>query len=118
MLRPDRPCRKPDFRKTLPPFELDLVERIVTRDGEPVKLTRTEYKLAELFMMRLGRILETALLEEMVEKWSPRELKNPRQSVREHVSNLRKQLDPEEIILPIETLTGIGYRFRQPKQTG
>ena len=111
------PC-KSGFRKVLPPFELDLVERAVTRHGEPVKLTRTEYKLAELFMTRPGRVIEIALLEEMVETWSSREMKNPRRSARVHLHNLRQKLDPEDIIDPIETLTGIGYRFRQPKMTG
>ena len=117
--REDSGQRKPGFRKVLPPFELDLIERTVTRHGEPVKLEPMEYKLAELLMTRAGRVVETTHLEELVEKWSPKEeLVNPHNSARVLVRKLRKRLDPDENIDPIETLRGTGYRFRKPKKTG
>ena len=118
LIRSNPGHRKPGFRKVLPPFELDLVERTVTRHGEPVKLTPTQYKLAELFMTRAGRIIETAVLDEMVEKWSDKELESPRQSARVLVHELRSKLDPEGTVDPIETLRGTGYRFRLPKKSG
>ena len=119
LLRMNPGQRKTDFRKTLPPFELDLVERSVTRHGEPIELTPTEYKLAELFMMRPGRVVETALLEEMIEKWSSSvDLKDPYRAARVHIHNLRNKLDPGDPAKSIETVRGVGYRFRQSKKAG
>ena len=118
LLRMNPGQRKPDFRRVVSPFELDLVDRTVTREGNPVKLTPTEYKLAELFMTRAGRIIETAQLGELIERWSGKELESPEKSVRVHLHRLRKKLDPEDVFDPIETLTGTGYRFRMARKSG
>ena len=117
LLRMNPGQRKPGFRRVLSPFELNLVDRAVTRDGDPVKLTPTEYKLAELFMTRAGRIIETGQLAELIERWSGKELESPEKSVRVHLHRLRKKLDPEDVLDPIETLTGTGYRFRTARKS-
>jgi two-component system KDP operon response regulator KdpE len=88
---------------------LDLADRRVTRAGEPVKLTATEYALLKLFAQHPGRVLTHHFLLRHV--WGP-EHEAQTEYLRAYVKRLRKKLeaDPDKPILFIAE-SGVGYRF-------
>ena len=107
-------------RKAKPPNEVqifsfgklvvDLVARIVSLNGDIIKLTATEYSLLSLFVRHSGRILtHRQILREI---WGPKSEEH-RQYLRVYVTNLRQKIeanpkDPKLIL----TEPGIGYRFQ------
>lgn len=91
---------------------INLAARRVTRDGETVKLTATEYALLKLFVQHAGKVLTHRHL--LREVWGP-DQENETQYLRVYVQRLRDKLeaDPES---PVFFLTepGVGYRFMEP----
>jgi two-component system KDP operon response regulator KdpE len=86
---------------------IDLDRRLVTRDGETLNLTRTEWMLLQHLAANAGRvILNTELLTKV---WGP-EYRDDLQYLRVWVSRLRQKLevDPSEPAI-IKTHPGIGY---------
>jgi two-component system KDP operon response regulator KdpE len=87
--------------------EIDLNRRIVTRDGEVVSLTRTEWLLLQYLAANAGKVMLNAELLSKV--WGP-EYHDDVQYLRVWVSRLRRKLEPnpnEPVI--IKTMQGIGY---------
>ncbi len=106
-------------RKTLPEEEIsrfksgdlivDLTARVVTRAGQEVKLTATEYALLRLFVRHAGRVLtHRQILREI---WGPKSEEH-RQYLRVYVTHLRQKIerDPAAPEL-VKTEPGIGYRL-------
>lgn len=88
---------------------IDPTLRLVTVDGKPVELTRTEFDLLLFMAYRPGRILTTELIFENV--WSYDAESNV-ENVKWYVWRLRKKIEknsrsPRYII----TERGVGYRF-------
>ena len=90
-------------------FTVDLAARVVTRDGQPVRLTPTEWRLLEILARNAGRIV--------TQKDLLRELRGPdldREShyLRVYLAQLRRKLEPDPA-RPRHLLTdpGIGYRL-------
>jgi two-component system KDP operon response regulator KdpE len=90
-------------------LEVDLVRRLVTMNGQPVKLTVTEYALLRLFVQHAGKVLmHRQILREV---WGPQyEEETP--YLRVYVAQLRHKLeaDPANPTLLI-TEPGVGYRL-------
>ena len=88
---------------------VDLAARRVTRAGEEVRLTATEYALLRLFVRHAGRVLTHRHI--LREVWGPKSEEH-RQYLRVYVTHLRQKIenDPAKPEL-IRTETGIGYRF-------
>lgn len=91
-------------------LELDLVSRLVKKEGEPVKLTSTEYNLLSLFARNEGRVLTHQFI--LKEIWGVA-YQQESQLLRVFVASLRKKIEsdpaqPRHII----TESGVGYRFR------
>ena len=87
--------------------EIDLSRRLVSRNGEQVSLTRTEWQLLQHLAANAGRVLlNTELLTKV---WGP-EYRDDLQYLRVWVSRLRQKLevDPSSPRV-IKTLPGIGY---------
>lgn len=89
---------------------LDTAARSVTVNGIPVELTRLEFDLLRLFLKELGRALSRERILSRV--WSSSE--DPMTNVVDvYVRRLRSKIDQgQEDRSLIETLRGIGYRFR------
>lgn len=87
--------------------EIDLNRRLVTRDGEIVPLTRTEWLLLQHLALNAGKVISNSELLSRV--WGS-EYRDEVQYLRVWVSRLRKKLEPnpEQPVL-IKTLQGIGY---------
>lgn len=90
-------------------LKVDFATRRVTRDGELVQLTPTEFKLLTVLMRRPGEVISA---EELVrEVWGP-QYANEIGFVRRYVWHLRQkvEIDPENPQY-IHNERGFGYRF-------
>jgi two-component system, OmpR family, KDP operon response regulator KdpE len=91
-------------------FTVDLAAKRVTRDGDDVRLTPTEWQLLEVLVRNGGRLVtQRQLLHEV---WGP-EYQTEGNYLRVYVANLRRKLEPDPS-RPRHLLTepGMGYRFR------
>jgi two-component system alkaline phosphatase synthesis response regulator PhoP len=89
---------------------LDRASRSVQASGEPVKLTPSEFDLLAALMEAPGRVLSRAALLELLQGPTGEGVER---TVDVHVRNLRTKLeqDPSHPLY-IETVFGVGYRFR------
>ena len=90
------------------PYALDLGSQKLTLNGNPVDLTSYEYKVLEYLMMHAGRLVSKADLTEHIYR---QDLERDSNVLEVFVGRLRKKLDPDGDIRPIETVRGRGYRF-------
>ncbi|HEY4722100.1 MAG TPA: response regulator transcription factor [Anaerolineae bacterium] len=91
------------------PITIDLARHVVTRSGEEVKLTATEFKLLAYLAAHAGRVLtHQAILSQV---WGPDDADHV-EYLRVYMRQLRKKLegDPDQ---PEYLLNepGVGYRF-------
>ena len=89
--------------------EVDLERRLVKKNNELVKLTRTEWMLLQYLAANAGKVMVSNQLLSKV--WGP-EYREEFQYLRVWVFRLRSKLedDPANPVI-ITTLTGIGYMF-------
>ncbi len=90
-------------------ISIDLVHRLVERDGQTVHLTPIEYRLLTYLVAQPNRVVTHKQLLKVV--WGPGHTEDSHY-VRVHLANLRKKIEvdasmPRHII----TEAGIGYRF-------
>jgi two-component system KDP operon response regulator KdpE len=93
-------------------LRIDLANRLVSRDGEPIHLTPTEWELLRTMVTAAGRTLTHQQLFDAV--WS-RSHGDAQQYLRVYVANLRRKVerDPLRPAL-IVTEPGVGYRMSLP----
>ena len=89
-------------------LELDLAARMVRRDGEEIHLTPIEYGLLTALMTNRGRLLTHRAL--LVEVWGQAYAEDTA-TLRTHIANLRRKIDPDGARRYIRTDPGVGYRF-------
>lgn len=91
------------------PVALDTATQSVTVNSQPVDLTAYEYKMLEYLMLHAGEVIsKTELTDHLYEEDFDRD-----SNVLEVLlGRLRRKLDPDRALNPIETLRGRGYRFR------
>ncbi len=90
-------------------LKVDLSRRVVTINGEPVKLTRTEYALLRLLIQHAGKVLTHQQI--LREVWGP-EYIHETHYLRVYFAQLRQKIE-ENPALPeiIITEPGVGYRL-------
>ncbi len=90
-------------------FSVDLAAGRVTRDGEQVRLTPTEYHLLEVLVRNAGRLVpQQQLLQEV---WGPGYAKETHY-LRVYVAQLRRKLEDDPAApRHIVTEPGLGYRL-------
>jgi len=93
---------------------IDLTDRTVTRDGERVHLTATEFALLRVLVTSGGTVSYRTLTRRV---WG-RSRGIDRQRLRTHVANLRGKLGNDDGVSVIQTESGIGYRFTDGHRTG
>ncbi len=95
---------------------VDLVARRVTRKGQPVKLTATEYALLRLFIQHAGKVLTHRQI--LREVWGPTH-ETHTHYLRVYLAHLREKLEknPAAPALLI-TESGVGYRLQPFPETG
>ena len=95
------------------PVTLDTRAQTVAVDGAPVELTTFEYRILEHLMLRAGEVISKA---ELTERLYDQDFERDSNVIEVLVGRLRRKLDPEERLRPIETLRGRGYRFSLARQ--
>ncbi|MDX1432390.1 MAG: response regulator transcription factor [Gammaproteobacteria bacterium] len=91
------------------PLSLDTQSQSVAVDGEPVTLTAFEYRILEYLMLDVGEVKSKSELSDHV---YDEDLERDSNVIEVLVGRLRRKLDPDGRLNPIETLRGRGYRLR------
>jgi two-component system OmpR family response regulator len=104
-------ARAESSRLSFEDVELDDDTREVWRSGEPIELTRTEYRLLRYFMLNPRRVLARSQLLDHV--WDY-DFGGDARVLETYVSYLRKKLDAHGPQL-IHTVRGVGYALRAPR---
>ena len=116
LLRRTRPEGSAPPRFEIDGIVIDLADRRVSRDGEDVHLTRTEWTLLETLAEHPGKLLTHRWLLERV--WGLGYQEDV-EVLRVFVSQLRRKIEPDasqpRLIL---TDTGIGYRWVAQPRSG
>ena len=92
-------------------IELDPSMRQVTRGGEPVELTRTEFALLELFMLNPRQVLTRSVIFERVWGYDFGYASN---SLDVYIGYLRRKTEAGGKPRLIQTVRGVGYALREP----
>jgi two-component system response regulator PhoP len=90
------------------PVTLDTRAQTVRVDGRTVDLTTFEYRILEHLMLRAGEVISKG---ELTERLYDQDFERDSNVIEVLVGRLRRKLDPEDHLKPIETLRGRGYRF-------
>ena len=98
---------------TTPDFTIDFTAKQVTRDGELVRLTPTQWHIVEVLVRNAGRLVTYELL--LHEVWGPTYDKETNY-LRVFMTQIRHKLEP----IPsrpryFTTEPGIGFRFEPPR---
>ncbi len=103
------PKRPPTLR--VGDLVMDLDRREVTRKGEPIDLTPTEFALLRAFMEHPGHVF-TRL--ELIENALGYAYEGTDRTIDSHIKNLRRKIEPDpKHPTYIETVYGVGYRLRE-----
>jgi two-component system, OmpR family, response regulator PhoP len=97
------------------PVELDTRTQAVTVSGAAVELTSFEYRILEHLMLRAGEVISKS---DLTERLYEQDFDRDSNVVEVLIGRLRRKLDPAELIKPIETLRGRGYRLSLPRRPG
>jgi two-component system, OmpR family, response regulator PhoP len=96
------------------PIVLDTRAQTIAVNGAAVELTTFEYRILEHLMLRAGDVISKT---ELTERLYDQDFERDSNVIEVLVGRLRRKLDPQEQLRPIETLRGRGYRFALPRDT-
>ncbi|MEH1830333.1 response regulator transcription factor [Nostoc sp. C052] len=93
------------------PIKLDRITREVTCNHQAIELTSREFNLLEYLMRSPGRVFTRTQILEHVWGYDF----NPNTNVVDVcIQRIRKKIDPIDEAVWIESIRGVGYRFRKP----
>jgi two-component system response regulator PhoP len=90
------------------PVTVDTGAQTVSVEGSLVELTAFEYRVLECLLMRPGQVISKT---ELTERLYEQDFDRDSNVIEVFVGRLRKKLDPDGRLRPIETLRGRGYRW-------
>lgn len=90
------------------PVVLDTTAQTISVNQQPVDLTTYEYKVLEYLMVHAGELVSKADLTEHIYQ---QDFDRDSNVLEVFIGRLRRKLDPDGSIKPIETVRGRGYRF-------
>ena len=93
---------------TAGPVTLDMSRQELTVNDAMIELTSFEYKIIEYLMIRAGQVISKT---ELTERLYDQDFERDSNVIEVFIGRLRKKMDPDNTIKPIETLRGRGYRF-------
>lgn len=90
-------------------LEIDIARRTVKREGAEIELTRIEFDILAYLAQNADCVVTSKMILQKV--WGP-EYGDDTQTLRVHVSHLRKKIEPHSTV-PRYILTepGVGFRF-------
>jgi two-component system OmpR family response regulator len=111
ILRRSGAATEESSRLTFADLELDEDTHEVARDGRPIELTATEFRLLRYLMLNPRRVLTRAQLLDHV--WNY-DFGGDARVLETYISYLRKKVDIKQPAL-IHTVRGVGYSLRAPR---
>ncbi|MFQ3245622.1 MAG: two-component system response regulator PhoP [Arenicella sp.] len=94
------------------PIKIDTSSKQLFIDDQPATITAYEYRLLSYLMMHTGKVIsKRELVDHIYEEDDDRDSN----TIEVFIRRLRQKLDPENILKPIETQRGRGYRFSIPR---
>jgi two-component system response regulator PhoP len=93
---------------TLGPVTIDFSGQIARLNGAVVDLTAYEYRVLEYLVRERARVVSK---QELSDYLYPHDEDRDSNVLEVLVGRLRRKLDPDGTLVPIETLRGRGYRF-------
>lgn len=91
------------------PIQLDTAAKRVSVAGNTVELTAYEYKTLEYLMLHPDQVISKT---ELTEHLYAQDFDRDSNVLEVFVRRLRQKLDPDQMLAPIETVRGQGYRIR------
>ena len=92
----------------LGPVAIDFSAQVVRLHGEAMDLTAYEYRLLEFLVRERARVVSK---QELSDYLYPHDEDRDSNVLEVLIGRLRRKLDPDGTLAPIETLRGRGYRF-------
>ena len=93
---------------TLGPLAIDFSAQVARLNDEVLELTTFEYRVLEFLVRERARVVSK---QELADYLYPHDEDRDSNVLEVLVGRLRRKLDPEGTLAPIETLRGRGYRF-------
>jgi two-component system response regulator PhoP len=90
------------------PISLNMSRQELKVGDEAIELTSFEYKIIEYLMLRAGQVISKT---ELTDRLYDQDFERDSNVIEVFIGRLRKKMDPDNSIKPIETLRGRGYRF-------
>jgi two-component system response regulator PhoP len=87
---------------------LDPRTQEVSVNDKRVELTGFEYRILEYLIHRAGEVISKT---ELTERLYAQDFDRDSNTIEVFIGRLRRKLDPQDTLKPIETLRGRGYRF-------
>ena len=97
---------------TAGPVALDMSRQELKVNDASIELTSYEYKIIEYLMVRAGQVISKT---ELTERLYDQDFERDSNVIEVFVGRLRRKIDPDGVLNPIETLRGRGYRLNRPK---
>jgi len=91
-------------------IEINTLEQTVRRDDGEIVLTGHEYRILEYLMLHAGKVVSKT---ELTEHIYDQDFDRDSNVVEVLVGRIRKKIDPDGGLKPIETLRGRGYRMNR-----
>jgi two-component system, OmpR family, response regulator PhoP len=93
---------------TLGPLAIDVAAQVVKLNGEVLDLTAFEFRVLEYLVRERARVVTK---QELSDYLYPHDEDRDSNVLEVLIGRLRRKLDPDGSLAPIETLRGRGYRF-------
>ena len=93
---------------TLGPIAIDFSAQAARLNGDVLELTTFEYRVLEFLVRERARVVSK---QELADYLYPHDEDRDSNVLEVLIGRLRRKLDPEGTLAPIETLRGRGYRF-------
>ena len=97
------------------PVTLDSRSQSVSLHDQPVELTAYEYRVLECLLLRSGEVISKS---ELTDRLYDQDFERDSNVIEVFIGRLRRKLDPDGELKPIETLRGRGYRWRLAREAG
>ena len=94
------------------PVAMDTTAQTVAINGQVIDLTSYEYKVLEYLMLHAGELVSKGDLTEHIYE---QDFDRDSNVIEVFIGRLRKKLDNDGTLKPIETVRGRGYRFAIPR---
>ena len=99
---------------TFGPLSIDFTAQKACLNAAPVDLTTFEYRVLEYLVRERARVVSK---QELSDYLYPHDDDRDSNVIEVFIGRLRRKLDPDDRLKPIETLRGRGYRFAVARQS-